>query len=301
MHNSFSSSSFRLHATLAAITCATSINAYGQHSLPPPDKIELSAPTSVAMESSNDLPVVSARINGQGPYKFIIDTGAMHSVFAETLAREVGLPSLAHAAMGRPGSTKPLEATVTRVAKIEIGGLTIEGVSAVFADLSAVFLKKVPDVQGVLSATMVPGLLVTYNFPAKKIEFRRGELPSEDGQTIFAWAAGSLPSLTVDLAGQSVRMDVDTGAISGFVVDTAVVNKVQWLEAPSEGKKIRTVDMETKSFEGRMKGVIRVGKFSFENPRLVYHDGFNNLGSAVLKDFVVTLDPKNRRLELKRD
>jgi hypothetical protein len=45
----------------------------------------------------------------------------------------------------------------------------------------------------------------------------------------------------------------------------------------------------------------RVGKFSFENPRLDYHDGFNNLGSAVLKDFVVTLDPKNRRLELKRD
>ena len=50
-----------------------------------------------------------------------------------------------------------------------------------------------------------------------------------------------------------------------------------------------------------MNGIIRVGKFSFENPLLAYHNGFNNLGSAVLKDFVVTLDPKNRRLELKRD
>jgi hypothetical protein len=46
---------------------------------------------------------------------------------------------------------------------------------------------------------------------------------------------------------------------------------------------------------------IRVGKFSFENPRLDYHDGFNSLGSAMLKDFIVTLDSKNRRLELKRD
>jgi hypothetical protein len=67
------------------------------------------------------------------------------------------------------------------------------------------------------------------------------------------------------------------------------------------GGALRTVDMETKTFTGRMNGIIRVGKFSFENPRLVYHDGFNNLGSAVLKDFVVTLDPKNWRLELKRD
>lgn len=76
---------------------------------------------------------------------------------------------------------------------------------------------------------------------------------------------------------------------------------MQWLEAPSEGANIRTVDMETKTLAGRMNGIIRVGKFSFENPLLAYHNGFNNLGSAVLKDFVVTLDPKNRRLELKRD
>jgi predicted aspartyl protease len=299
MHDFFFSS-FRSRTTLAAITCAASMNVYGQQSLPPPDKVELSAPVSVPMESSTGLPVVSARINDHGPYKFIIDTGAGSSVFSESLAQELGFPCLAHAAMGRPGSTKPVAATVTRVAKIEIGSLTIEGVTAVFADLSAV-LKKAPDVQGVLSAATVPGLLVTYDFPAKKIEFKRGELPSEDGQTIFAWPAGKLPSLRADVAGQSVQMDVDTGAISGFVVDTAVANKVKWLKAPSAGAKMHTVDTETKTFTGRINGTIRVGKFSFENPRLDYHDGFNNLGSAALKDFIVTLDPKNRRLELKRD
>jgi predicted aspartyl protease len=299
MHDFFFSS-FRSRTTLVAITCAASINVYGQQSLHPPDKVELSAPVSVPMESSTGLPVVSARINDHGPYKFIIDTGAGGSVFSESLAQELGFPSLAHAAMGRPGSTKPVAATVTRVAKIEIGSLTIEGVTAVFADLSAV-LKKAPDIQGVLSVATVSGLLVTYDFPAKKIEFKRGELPSEDGQTIFAWPVGKLPSLRADVAGQSVQMDVDTGAISGFVVDTAVAKKVKWLEPPSAGAKMHTVDTETTTFTGRINGTIRVGKFSFENPRLDYHDGFNNLGSAALKDFIVTLDPKNRRLELKRD
>ena len=276
------------------------MNACGQRSLPPPDKVELSAPVFMPMESSSGLPVVSARINNHGPFKFIIDTGAGSSVFAESLAHELGFPSVAHAAMGRPGSTNPVAATVTRVAKIEIGGLTIEGVMAVFADLSEV-MKKAPEVQGVLSVSMFQGLLVTYNFPAKTIEFRRGELPGENGQTIFAWPAGKLPGVTADIGGQSVRMDFDTGALGGFVVDSAIANKLAWIEGPTEGSGLQTVEMESKTFTGRVKGTIRIGKFSFENPQLNYHDGFNNVGSTVLKDFVVTLDPKNRRLELKRD
>src|SRR5262249_31203105 len=143
--------SSRSLTALAAIICATSMNASGQQALPPPDKVELSAPVSVPMASPAGLPVASARINGRGPYKLIIDTGAGSSVFSESLAQELGFPSIAHAAMGRPGSTKPVAATVTRVAKIEIASLTTEGVMAVFADLSAV-LKKAPGVEGVLSA-----------------------------------------------------------------------------------------------------------------------------------------------------
>jgi len=290
----------RLGAVFAAITSATSMTACGPRPLPAPDKIELSAPISVAIESATGLPVVMARINGRGPYQFILDTGAMGSVVSEKLAHELGLPPIMPAAMAHPGSSKPIPATVTRITKIEIGDLKIEGVMAVFADLSAV-MKKAPDVQGVLSVSMFQGLLVTYNFPAKTIEFRRGELSDENGQTIFGWPAGKLPSVTADIAGQSVRMDFDTGALAGFVVDSAIANKLAWIEGPTEGSRLQTVEMESKTFTGRMKGTIRIGKFSFENPRLDYHDGFNNVGSAVLKDFVATLDPKNRRLELKRD
>jgi predicted aspartyl protease len=290
----------RLLTTIVALILSTSVTACGPRPLPQPDKIELGAPVTVPMLSSAGLPVVEARINGQGPYKFILDTGAMGSVVSESLARDLGLPSIAPAAMARPGSSKPLPATVTRITRIEIGKVSLEGVMAVFADLSAV-MKKAPDAQGVLSASMFQGLLVSYNFPARTIDFRRGELPKEDGQTIFTWAAGKIPNVTADVAGQSVQMDLDTGATRGFVIDAAIAKKLAWLEAPTEGTKLQTVDIETGTFTGRMKGTIRVGTFSFENPRVDYHDGFNNIGSFVLKDFVVTIDPKNRRLELKRD
>ena len=292
--------SIKLSVTVAAVIFASSMTACGPRSLPPPDKIELSAPTSVTIESDTGWPVVMARINDRGPYAFILDTGARGSVVSEKLAHKLGLPSMMRAAMGRPGSTKPIPATVTRITNMEIGDLKIEGIAAVYADLSEM-MKKAPDVQGALSVSMFQGLLVTYNFPARKIEFRHGELPKEDGQTIFSWPADKLPSVPADIAGQSIRMDLDTGARAGFVIDSGVANKLAWVEAPTEGSSLRTLDTESKTFTGRMKGAIRIGKFSFENPQLDYHDGFNNVGSSVLKDFVITLDPKNRRVELKRD
>jgi predicted aspartyl protease len=290
----------KISSAVSVIMFATSLNACGPHALPAPSAISLAAPTSISLDAASSLPVVAARINGRGPYKFIVDTGAMGSVFSETLAREIGLPSLAHAAMGRPGSSQPVPATLTRIDTIEIGELKLEGVMAVFADLAPV-LQKVPEAQGVLSVSMFQGLLVTFDFPAKKIQFRRGELPQENDQTIFAWPAGKLPSVTANIAGQSVPMDLDTGANRGFVVDAAIAKKLDWLEAPAETTAARTVDAESKTFSGRVKGTIRIGKFTFENPRLDYHEGFNNVGSTVLKDFVITLDPKNRRLELKRE
>src|SRR2546421_7224718 len=163
---------FRLATLFLTVFLSTSITACGPHPLPPPDKVELNAAISVPMEGGSELPVVMARINRRGPFPFILDSGAMGSVFSEKLARELSLPAMMPAAMGRPGSTKPLPATLTRVAKIEIGALNLEGVMAVYADLSSV-MKKAPDVQGVLSAGMFQGVLITYDFRAKKIEFRR--------------------------------------------------------------------------------------------------------------------------------
>jgi hypothetical protein len=254
----------------------------------------------VPIELVYGLPILSARLNGRGPFNFILDTGAAGSVIGEKLAGEVRLPALGQANMGRPGSDQPLPATVTRIEKIEIGGLTIDGASAVYADLSAV-LKKVPNVQGVLSTALMPGILVSFNYPAKEIEFRRGELPPADGQTIFEWSAKEKVSkLPVEVGSENIRMQLDTGSTSGFSVTAALSRKLTWMEEPVEGDKNRTVDLESRAFTGRVKGSVRVGKFLFDNPLVQYSgDGLNTIGYDVLKNFVVTIDAKNRRLELK--
>src|SRR5438270_8427850 len=107
--------------TLAIIGLHRHVTA--QHSLPPPQRLHLDAARiSLPLTFFGGRPVVEVKINGKGPYRFIFDTGAAGNVISNELALELGLPVLAHAKMGRPGSEKPLSATVTRLDKLQLGG-----------------------------------------------------------------------------------------------------------------------------------------------------------------------------------
>ena len=298
---------FQLRFAAAALSLACGTTGCGQHSsrqgLPQPDHITLVMPVSVAMESAGGRPVVTARVNGRGPYKLILDSGAAGSVFSNELARDLALPDLGHAKIGRPESKDTQPATLTKIEKIEIAGLRLEGVSAVCADLSMVQKRLASDVQGVLSATMLDDVLVAYDYPARKIGFRRGELPAADGQTVFDWPAGErLPSVMMELAGEAVRVDIDTGSGNGFIITQAMAAKLEWLETPVAAGPMHTLDTVTQTAAGRMKGEIRIGKFVFANPQVRTNDGvMKTVGYEVLKNFVFTLDPKNRRFELRRE
>lgn len=287
-----------LSVTLAPTGCGQS----PRQGLPHPDKIVLAAPVAVPMELAGGLPVVTAGINGSGPYKLILDSGAAGSVFSNELLRELGLPVLGRANLAREGSADKQPATLTKIERIDVAGLRLEGVSAVCADLALVRQRVSPDIQGVLSATMLDDLLVAYDYPAGKIEFRRGMLPAADGQSVFEWPAGErLPSAMLDLSGQKIRLDLDTGSRSGFTIPQTLTTKLEWLEAPVTDGAIHTLDTITPATTGRMKGEIRLGKFTFKNPQVRSNDGvMKTIGYEVLKDFVLTLDPLHRRFELRR-
>jgi hypothetical protein len=291
---------------LAAVVAA-SFTGCGQHGsrrgLPPPDAIVLAAPVSVPMDSAGGRPVVSVRINDHGPYRLILDSGAAGSVFSDRLAQELGFPRLGHADMTRPGSPDKEPATLTRIGRIEIDGLRLEGVSAVYADLSQLQQRLATDIAGVLSATMLDGLLVTYDYPAHRIGFRQGGLPAADGRTVFNWPEGErLPSVPMEIGGRTVQIDIDTGSGGGFTVTQTTTAGLTWLEAPVAAEPIRTLDRATPSATARLQGNIRIGQYTFTNPVIRTNDGvLQMIGYEVLKDFVLTLDAKNHRFELRKE
>jgi len=300
MHKSIPRFSVRC-AGGAALALALGFTACGQHGMPKPEGIVLDGIATVPMESVEGRLVISATLNGRGPFKFIVDSGAAVSLLSDGLAGELGLPVTGHMNVGSPGSTTSKPATLNRVDSLELGKMHVRGVTFLGMNLSAL-QRKVPGLEGVISAHLFEGLLVCYDFPALTMEFNRGELPAADGQSVFSWAKGErLPSVLMHIGGNDVRVDIDTGSTGPITLARENTRDLQWIEAPEERKPIKLIDTEYRAFRGRLKGTVTFGAFLLENPELVFHEGpFNNVGFQVLKDFVLTIDPANHRFELRR-
>src|SRR5689334_5038561 len=63
------------------------------HSMPPAHVAVPSEGIVLPMQDAGGRPVVDVRINGRGPYRFILDTGASTTVIDAGLNRELALPS----------------------------------------------------------------------------------------------------------------------------------------------------------------------------------------------------------------
>jgi hypothetical protein len=272
---------------------------------PLPSLIELCVPkTVVRMELLDGRPFVSVRINGKGPFQFALETGVTGTVVGAELARELRLPDMGEAIAGRPGAAAPVRATVTRIDKLELGQAEISGVFAVSTDMASVWTgKHLP--QGLLNAASFPGLLVTLDYPAKRIELQRGELPAVDGRTIFAWdAEGTLPSTPLALNGLKLEVALNLGLASGIDLPEKYSDRLRLTSEPAAvpRNKTNTGDGESEITVATLNGMAKLGEFKINHPQIRFIDEMacGNIGQEILQRFVVTLDSKNRRLQLAR-
>ena len=153
-----------------ALLLAFATTGCGQHGFPPPERINLSAPATVPMEFIAGRLVVSAKINGRGPYKFILDSGAQVSLLAAPFGQELGLPVSGEMPVGSPGSTTPRSGRILQVDRLEIGTLAAEKFSLLEMDLTSL-QQRVPGLKGVISAHLFTGILITYDYPAAVMRY----------------------------------------------------------------------------------------------------------------------------------
>jgi len=114
--------------------------------------------------------------------------------------------------------------------------------------------------------------------------------------------------MPVKVAGREVKVHLDTGAPFSVSLPTKYKDQLP-LTAPAQQKgKARTHVGDFPIFQGTVDGEIEIGEFKLPSCEISFtdvvpHPGATpqgQLGYAALRDFVVTLDSANRRIQFAR-
>jgi hypothetical protein len=284
---------------IAGILIAAGLLQFVHMQLPPPEKIEVpAAGVTVPMGDVGGRPLVDVMINGNGPYPFILDTGASIIAVDSDLIAELKLPSV----------TKILSPSPSRVDELRIGDAVLRGVTVLPSPTMIGNLGGAIKPRGILSALFFSGAVITLDYPGKKVIIRNGALPAPDNRNIFAYSVDDiLPRVPIRIAGHEIRPHVDSGSPSGLTIPMEYSDKFPLEDKLVEAGRARTPGGEFPILTGTLAAPVELGEYSLDIKQVRFSDlrpgsdpAVGNLGYQFLKDFVITLDSKNRRVQFER-
>ncbi|WP_031501017.1 aspartyl protease family protein [Bryobacter aggregatus] len=124
--------------------------------------------TSFTLGSRKPLAIIEGRINGQGPYRFAVDTGASNSVLSQTLAQRLMLPhGIPVPVMGASGSSAGY---MTKVQNFDIAGRRFADFTFATGDFfDAMSAAAGATVDGVLGANAFQDAVLTIDYPNRRL------------------------------------------------------------------------------------------------------------------------------------
>lgn len=254
-------------------------------------RVEIQRSGTVSLTQVDDRPTIDVRINGRGPYRFGIETGAPY--------RAIVGPSFA-ARIGLSGAQTPGSRSV--VDSLRAGDVLFRDFEiAVSGELG------IPGVDGMLGLDAFKGLLLAIDFPGSVLRVTRDTLPAPNGRTILPLRSmGGLVGVDAMLGGTSALLLVDTqGSGQSIACQPALVSSLSF-DGPSAVVGQAQVGVGNPApvelRAGRLSGDVTFGGIVVPQPIMSAFplpDGLPCiLGLALLRRYAVTLDQRTMRIAL---
>ena len=257
---------------------------------PEPDEVLISGPVDVPMTFDGHVPVIEAKLNGKGPFRFEVDTGFGGLVeVSPAIALQLALPVVGEVLTGDPTGRAPKKARLMRAESLDLDKLHLGGINVVEGPAR--------EVDGIIGLNLFHSLLVTFDYPGNRFQVRGGALPA--GAMAYS-AEHGVPSIEIEVAGQKFKVDIDSGSPGEVTLPLSAAKSLPLASEPVVVGRGMTADGPFEVLGAKLNGDVHVGATTLTNPRIDFIGVFphGNVGSRLLRKSVVTFDPKNRRLAI---
>jgi predicted aspartyl protease len=267
---------------------------------------------------------LKVRINGQGPFTALLDTGANVTVLSEEVARQLGIKEGKRRKVGEYYGTSDTPPTYynTDLKQVEIGELAVKDVTAIVATIPQ---RGGPEerLDAVLGySEILHGRVLRIDYPRRTLTLA-GRSPAETplpvGSTSlpFTFRDGfwerlaevhGAPKFEVRVNGQKAYAQLDTGYNGVFLFSAAATSKLELTLAEGEARQAEGAGGRLTYRPGTAER-FEIGTLSLSRPRVslmapeptarTQERKYDvNIGNGFLKEYVVTVDYRKKRLTL---
>jgi predicted aspartyl protease len=236
---------------------------------------------------------VQAKVDGQGPFRFAVDTGASglgraDSSLVSALGLETGRPTL------NSDGVQTAEIDTTTLDSLDVGGLVRNDVVVPTRDYSS---RVAPEAafSGIVAREFFSDGLLVIDFPGRTIAFSR-KLSLSPGQD------GALPyerpfRIPVSIGNVRTEGNLDTGANIAFVLPKPLFDRIGGTPLRQAGHgSLANTTIDT----GRstVAGPFRIGNATLRDVEVRVSGQYPEvlIGAHALQDFVVLIDQRSRRV-----
>ncbi len=255
----------------------------------------------VEMRLVAGMPTITAMVNGRGPYRFGVDTGAPGYLrVTSALAAALGLEPVGQALAGDPSGTNLSRIPLYRVDSLAFGDLRFAGISTTPITLPNPALA---ELDGIIGISFFQALLLTIDYPRGRLVAAPGALPAADGADVvdFTIDRGALITIPLRIGDTLHQVHLDTGNTRhALFMPAAAIGGLPTRGAARSIGVARTVSQEIPLHEIDLAAPVRIGATALPVTAVAYPAvaTLGNVGSRALQAMAVSVDQRNRRVRI---
>lgn len=234
---------------------------------------------------------VDARVNGRGPFRFAIDTGASGMARADTsLVERLGL-SLSGQATTSDG-VQSADVETTRLDSLELGGIVRRDLDVITRDYNS---RNAPEAafSGIIAREFFSDGLLVIDYPRRTLSFSRTQRLPSDGKNVLGYERAF--RIPVSIGALQAVGQLDTGANINFVLPQALFEQVSAGPTEQAGRG-RLTNGHVDTRRATVHGPFRIGEVEMSDVEVRVSAQFPELlvGAHALQQAVVLIDQRSK-------
>jgi predicted aspartyl protease len=286
-----------------------------------PEQVELDNLDQVESKMTMQwgLVFIEGKINGQGPFRFLLDTGADTSILSYEIIQKLNLtPQKTNKQTFKTGNRVAVINTAHyQIQDLKIGRATFRNVPFLASNTASDDFQLLKDLNilGILGANLFHDVVLTLDLPNGKIKMSKAELFAKEHHGKL-FKPGNIITLSERYYLPVVKMAVlakETQSEYDFLVDTGYNGFVKMpicFAEVEKGKNEKIVDYDIfnepgTGFQSELRGSLVLGEKKIENPMVKYTLGdcreeknWGLIGTRYLQYQTVSIDQQQRLVYL---